>query len=111
MALLSETLYQTFLAIAVVTMLVTPFLLQSGPTLVQGLERLVALDRLLPGLRPSGIWVAEQQLTDHVIVARYGLNGRNLSAGPRAIEGPYCLVGVNAPTARPGRSRGGPRLC
>src|SRR2546427_310108 len=108
MALLSETLYQTFLAIAVVTMLVTPFLLQSGPTLVQGLERLVALDRLLPGLRPSGIAVAEQQLTDHVIVAGYGLNGRNLSAALRAIEAPYCIVELNAQTVRQARSRGEP---
>src|SRR5207244_12903046 len=91
-----------------VTMLVTPFLLQSGPTLVQGLERLVALDRLLPGLRPSGIAVAEQQLTDHVIVAGYGLNGRNLSAALRAIEAPYCIVELNAQTVRQARSRGEP---
>ena len=108
MALLTETLYQTFLAIAVLTMLVTPFLLQSGPRLVQGLERLVALDRLLPGLRPSGIAVAEQQLTDHVIVAGYGLNGRNLAAALRAIEAPYCIVELNAQTVRQARSRGEP---
>src|SRR2546428_12770721 len=102
MARLSETLYRTFLAIAVVTMLVTPFLLQSGPTLVQGLERLVALDRLLPGLRPSGIAVAEQQLPDHVIVAGYGLNGRNLSAALRAIQAPHFTVEFDAPTVRQG---------
>src|SRR3989475_242064 len=76
--------------------------------LVQGLDRLVALDRLLPGLRPSGIWVAEQQLTDHVIVAGYGLNGRNLSAALRAIEAPYCIVELNAQTVRQARSRGEP---
>src|SRR5690242_15904693 len=68
-ALLSEGLYQTFLAVAVLTMLVTPFLLQSGPALLDGLERLVPLDRLLPGLRPGAIAVADQPLTDHVIVA------------------------------------------
>src|SRR3989442_1528663 len=48
--LLSESLYQTFLAVAVLTMLVTPFLLRGGPVLLDGLERLVPLDRLLPGL-------------------------------------------------------------
>src|SRR5712671_7739117 len=77
--LLPEGLYQSFLAVAVLTMLVTPFLLQSGPALLDGLERLVPLDRLLPGLRPGKIAVAEQPLTDHVIVAGYGLNGRNLT--------------------------------
>src|SRR5882672_10633525 len=35
--LLSEGLYQTFLAVAVLTMLVTPFLLQGGPALLDGL--------------------------------------------------------------------------
>src|SRR2546429_2826230 len=62
--LLSEGLYQTFLAVAVLTMLVTPFLLQGGPALLDGLERLVPLDRLLPGLRPGAITVAEQPLTE-----------------------------------------------
>src|SRR3989475_11933833 len=49
--LLSEGLYQTFLAVAGLTMLVTPFLLQGGPALLDALVRLVPLDRLLPGLR------------------------------------------------------------
>src|SRR5256886_1684031 len=49
--LFPEGLYQTFLAVAVLTMLVTPFALQSGPMLLDGLERLIPLDRLLPGFR------------------------------------------------------------
>src|SRR5258708_4357109 len=56
--LLSEGLYPTFLAGAGLTMLVTPFLLRSGPALLDGLERLVPLDRLLPGLRPGKIAIA-----------------------------------------------------
>src|SRR5881227_1217711 len=87
--LLSENLYQTFLAVAVLTMLVTPFLLQGGPALLDRLERLVPLDRLLPGLRPGAIAAADQPLTDHVIVAGYGLNGRNLAAALRSIQAPY----------------------
>src|SRR6266853_1649793 len=97
--LLSEGLYQTFHAVAVLTMLVTPFLLQSGPALLDGLERLVPLDRLLPGLRPGKIAVAEQPLTDHVIVAGYGLNGRNLTAALRSIQAPYLIVELTDPAA------------
>ncbi len=106
--LLSEGLYQTFLAVAVLTMLVTPFLLQSGPVLIDGLERLVPLDRLLPGLRPGAIAVAEQPLTDHVIVAGYGLNGRNLTAALRSIRAPYLIVELNAQTVQQARARGEP---
>src|SRR2546422_2404365 len=106
--LLSEGLYQTFLAVAVLTMLVTPFLLQGGPALLEGLERLVPLDRLLPGLRPGAIAVAEQPLTDHVIVAGYGLNGRNLTAALRSIRAPYLIVELNAQTVQQARARGEP---
>ncbi|HYS00414.1 MAG TPA: NAD-binding protein, partial [Gemmatimonadales bacterium] len=106
--LLSEGLYQTFLAVAVLTMLLTPFLLQGGPALLDGLERLVPLDRLLPGLRPAGIAVADQPLTDHVIVAGYGLNGRNLTAALRSIRAPYLIVELNAQTVQQARARGEP---
>src|SRR6266581_4359989 len=106
--LLSEGLYQTFLAVAVLTMLVTPFLLQGGPALLDGLERLVPLDRLLPGLRPGAIAVTEQPLTDHVIVAGYGLNGRNLTAALRSIRAPYLIVELNAQTVQQARARGEP---
>src|SRR6266853_113837 len=89
-------------------MLVTPFLLQGGPALLDGLERLVPLDRLLPGLRPGKIAVAEQPLTDHVIVAGYGLNGRNLTAALRSIQAPYLIVELNAQTVQQARRRGEP---
>jgi K+:H+ antiporter len=106
--LLSEGLYQTFLAVAVLTMLVTPFLLQGGPALLDGLERLVPLDRLLPGLRPGAIAIADQPLTDHVIIAGYGLNGRNLAAALRSIQAPYLIVELNAQTVQQARGRGEP---
>jgi len=108
MGLVSETLYQTFLAVAVFTMLLTPFLLQGGPALIDRLEQLVPLDRLLPGFRPSGITAGEQPLADHVIIAGYGLNGRNLSAALRSIAAPYLIVELNAQTVRQARSNGEP---
>src|ERR1041384_7666645 len=106
--LLPEGLYQTFLAVAVLTMLVTPFALQSGPALLDGLERLIPLDRLLPGFRPQALTPVEEPLTDHVIVAGYGLNGRNLAAALRSIRAPYLIVELNAQTVRQARARGEP---
>ena len=106
--LLPEGLYQTFLAVAVLTMLVTPFALQSGPALLDGLERLIPLDRLLPGFRPQALTPVGEPLTDHVIVAGYGLNGRNLAAALRSIRAPYLIVELNAQTVRQARARGEP---
>ncbi|HYL71139.1 MAG TPA: cation:proton antiporter [Candidatus Dormibacteraeota bacterium] len=106
--LLPEGLYQTFLAVAVLTMLVTPFALQSGPVLLDGLERWIPLDRLLPGFRPQALTPVGEPLTDHVIVAGYGLNGRNLAAALRSIRAPYLIVELNAQTVRQARARGEP---
>ena len=106
--LLPEGLYQTFLPIAVLTMLVTPFLLQGGPRILDRLERFVPIKRLLPGLRSDAIAMAEQPLTDHVIVAGYGLNGRNLAAALRSIQAPYLIVELNAQTVQQARARGEP---
>jgi CPA2 family monovalent cation:H+ antiporter-2 len=106
--LLAEPLYQTFLAVAVFTMLVTPFLLAAGPAVVDRLERVVPLDRLLPGCRPHLIAPGEQPLTDHVIIAGYGLNGRNLAAALRALHAPYLIVELNGQTVTQARARGEP---
>ena len=106
--LLPEGLYQTFLAVAVLTMLVTPFLLQGGRAVLDGVERLVPLRRLLPGLRQEAIAAADQPLTEHVIIAGYGLNGRNLAAALRSIQAPYLIVELNAQTVQQARARGEP---
>ena len=106
--LLPNLLYQQFLGVAVITMLVTPFLLQGGPTILDALEKIVPLDRLLPGFRPRGLTPVHEQIKDHVIVAGYGLNGRNLTAALRSISAPYLIVELNAQTVRKARSEGEP---
>jgi CPA2 family monovalent cation:H+ antiporter-2 len=106
--LLSDGLYQTFLGIAVLTMLLTPFLLQGGPALLERLERLIPLDRLLPGFRPAVFGPVQDPISNHVIVAGYGLNGRNLGAALRAINAPYLIVELNSQTVRDARARGEP---
>jgi len=106
--LLPDLLYQQFLGVAVITMLVTPFLLQGGPSILDALEKVVPLDRLLPGFRPRGLAPVHEQIKDHVIVAGYGLNGRNLTAALRSIHAPYLIVELNAQTVRKARSEGEP---
>ncbi len=107
-ALLPELLYQQFLGIAVITMLITPFLLQGGPAMLDALERLIPLDRVLPGFRPRGFAPVQDPVKDHVVVAGYGLNGRNLSAALRSINAPYLIVELNAQTVRKARAEGEP---
>ncbi|MFN2572554.1 MAG: cation:proton antiporter [Gemmatimonadales bacterium] len=106
--LLPDLLYQQFLGVAVITMLVTPFLLQGGPAILDALEKLVPLDRLLPGFRPRDLAPIHEQIKDHVVIAGYGLNGRNLAAALRSIHAPYLIVELNAQSVRKARAEGEP---
>src|SRR2546426_1160582 len=106
--LLPGGLYQSFLAIAVFTMILTPFLLQGGPDLLDRLDRVIRLDRVLPGLRPQEVAPAAEPLADHVVIAGLGLNGRNLATALRAIRVPYLIVELNPQTVRQARAQGEP---
>src|SRR2546428_33732 len=106
--LLPDLMYQQFLGVAVITMLVTPFLLQGGPAMLDALESVVPLDRLLPGFPPRGLAPVHEQVKDHVVVAGDGLNGRNLTAALRSIHAPYLIVELNAQTIRKARAEGEP---
>src|SRR5947208_1706179 len=106
--LLPGGLYQSFLAIAVFTMILTPFLLQGGPALLDRLDRVIRLDRVLPGLRPHEVAPAVEPLADHVVIAGLGLNGRNLATALRAIRVPYLIVELNPQTVRQARAQGEP---
>jgi len=106
--LLQDLLYQQFLGVAVITMLVTPFLLHGGPAILDALEKVVPLDKLLPGFRPRELAPVHEQIKNHVIIAGNRLNGRNLAAALRSINAPYLIVELNAQTVRKARAEGEP---
>src|SRR5256885_14812207 len=66
------------------------------------------LDRLLPGFRPRELARVHEQVKNHVIIAGYGLNGRNLAAALRSISAPYLIVELNVQTVRKARAEGEP---
>src|SRR5881396_2191784 len=74
----------------------------------QSIEWDHSLERLLPGFRPRGLTSVHDQVKDHVVVAGYGLNGRNLTAALRSVHAPYLIVELNAQTVRKARADGEP---
>lgn len=100
--------YQTFIAAAVVTMALTPLIIAAGPRL---LERLPA-DARRPGRRSlfTGPEPHDERtpLRDHVIIAGYGVNGRNVARVLRDVRIPYAVLEMNPATVREAGSRGEP---
>lgn len=99
LGLLSNLDYQTFLAVSILSMLVTPFLISLAPRVAyarQGREVMLA-DR---GEAPP------PERTDHVLVVGYGLNGRNLSRVLRNVGIQHVVLELNADLAREAAGRG-----
>jgi CPA2 family monovalent cation:H+ antiporter-2 len=80
-------------------MLVSPFLIAAGPSLML---RLFGAGRLAPA---EG---AEATLRDHVVVVGYGLNGQNLARVLRETGIPYRILDLDAEVAHRGASAGEP---
>lgn len=101
--LLEGAAYQTFLAASILTMLATPFLIGLAPAFGYWVCRWTGIadtpDVVAPELPP---------VSGHVIVAGYGLNGRNLARVLRVAGIPYRIIELNIESIRVGKKQGEP---
>ena len=105
--LLSDANYKLFLAISVVTMAATPFIISAAPHIADGILRLPLPRRLVSGLKPIDSTQDTEQ-TNHVIIIGFGVNGRNVAKAARAADIPYVIVEMNPETVRTERANGEP---
>lgn len=95
--------YQVFLSVSVLSMIVTPFLMQWSPVLARRVEAVQRLRHWLPTrteahvLRTEGSHI---RLKDHVIIVGYGLNGRNLARVLSETEIPHLALDLDGDTVR-----------
>ena len=101
--LLAGDPYQLFLAVSVLTMVVTPFLMQWAPKVARRTEAFQRLHRWLQGRTMAHVVQEESphlRMKDHVIVVGYGLNGRNLARVLEETEIPYVVLDLDGDTVR-----------
>ncbi|MBP1751285.1 MAG: Kef-type potassium transporter, NAD-binding protein [Geobacteraceae bacterium] len=103
--LLSQELYQIFLAASVATMALTPVCLKIAAPVA---DRLV---RCLPArfTRGKGALAGKEQklnLADHVIIVGYGLNGRNLSRVLKHLKIGHVVIETNPFTVSAEKRKG-----
>jgi len=85
--------YQIFIITAVISMLLSPFLIGASEGLFTLLNRLP----FPHGLKQGRSWLKESpddlsNISDHVIIAGYGLNGQNLAAALESLNLPYAVT-------------------
>ncbi len=94
--------YQVFLAVSVLTMVITPLLMQGAPHLARRVEAVQRLRRWYSDKTPAQVQQESRHLKikDHVIVMGYGLSGRNLVRVLEETEIPYLALDLDGDTVR-----------
>jgi CPA2 family monovalent cation:H+ antiporter-2 len=106
--LITEDFYQIFLSSSVVTMILTPFIMQIAPiasdwTVSRGIfKKISKLQRI------SESESFPNRKHDHVIIIGFGLNGRNLATVLREAEIPYVVLEMNSDTVKDMKKKGEP---
>lgn len=104
--LIREDLYALFLLVAVASMVASPFLVAASPRIASGLANVPGLRRLQTrATRPPS---EEPPLAGHVLIAGFGLNGRNLATALETFGFPYAVLELNPDTVQAARRSGVP---
>lgn len=98
--ILDQRVYQIFLAGSIITMIATPFLMAAAPRLGYALQTALA-----GGSAKDPEPVAPLKAAGHVVIAGFGLNGKNLARVLKAAGIVYQIIELNAQSIREARER------
>lgn len=104
--LLSQGMYQLFLATSILTMAVSPFLINLSPRVSDLVCRLPLPQRFIAATCEARSPRAVER--DHLVIIGYGLNGKNLARAAKAAGVPYEIIEMNPDTVAAERAKGQP---
>ncbi len=105
LGLIDEDFFQIFLAVSVITMSITPFILASAPRISNFSDKLPLPDRIKHGFYPFP-HQPEEVLHDHLIIVGFGINGKNMAKAASKANIPYVVVEINPEIVRNEKSHG-----
>ncbi|MDB5272106.1 MAG: potassium transporter KefB [Chitinophagaceae bacterium] len=111
--LLDEVTNQYFLSISILTMALTPVLMNNTERILKYTYKLFIPQRIKNRLHHLNVkkTITEQvveKLKNHLIIIGYGVNGQNLSKASRFAGIPYIIIELNPETVRHELRRGEP---
>ncbi len=104
--LLTQELYQGFLAMSIITMMLTPALMHFAPTIADFCvpyrkgkkEELPQLDDEVA--QNSASHQTEQSLENHLIIVGFGISGQHLASAAKKSSIPYTILEMNPDTVK-----------
>ena len=106
-SLVGPSQYQFLLAVTVLTMMATPFLMDAAPWIARRWERWAIRGPAFPETGEEAA-IRKTGMENHVIIAGYGMNGKNLARVLKSTRLPYVVVDLNDFQVREGRAAGEP---
>lgn len=103
-SLITQGEYQLFLAVSVLSMAATPLILAGLPKAIDFIEQIPFIQRWQTRHQQEEELLDE--LHDHVVIAGYGFNGRNLATVLKELKIPYVVLEMNPQTVRRERALG-----
>ena len=107
---LSPTTYQYFLSVSLLTMALTPFILNYASNISDVLHRR-APDPVIRRIqtRSNAEEVKDDhELSGHLVIIGFGINGKNVAKAARKANIPYIIVEMNPITVRQEKENGDP---
>lgn len=111
--LLSPSTNQYFLAVSIVSMLLTPFVIILSERIAFGVMKfrpIEAWDKKMVASKEQDHSVATNQLHNHLVIIGYGINGSNLARAAEFSDIPYVAVEMDAETVKAEQKKGVPIL-
>jgi len=105
LGLINKEFFQIFLAVSVITMSLTPFILAAAPRISNYSDKLPLPERLKHGFYPFPSQT-EEVLSDHLIIVGFGINGKNMAKAASKAEIPYVVVEINPEIVRNEKAHG-----
>ncbi len=109
--LIDQQIYQYFLAVSILTMAITPFVLRYDRKISAILLRSHLLRNRQRNLLSTNEPLdasSHQNLEDHLIIIGYGLNGKNLSLAAKQAGIPYVILELDADIVKQAKKEGEP---
>ncbi len=107
--LLTGEIYQEFLAVTVLSMVLTPFFIDLGHYSAVSSQR-IPLPKKLLSVRYGTFQEEgeENELENHLIIIGFGVNGRNVGVAAQKASIPYMVIDINPETVRQEKLKGEP---
>ncbi|EMR04502.1 monovalent cation:proton antiporter family protein [Cesiribacter andamanensis] len=110
--LLADTNYQYFLAISILSMAATPFVIAKGGAITSFLLKRTLSARVRQRLerrsKQETALSGADSLHDHIVIVGYGVNGKNVARAARSAKIPYVIVELNPDTVKAVKNEGEP---